>query len=201
MRPKFVLLAAAAVLLAMAGLLRQLIPFPEPAIGGHWTLIRDDGKIVTDRDFRGRYQLLYFGYTSCPDICPTTLATISASLHLLGRDADRLQPLFITIDPAHDTPTVVRNYVRNFSIDFIGLTGSQDQIETIEHEFQISVSKPDGAASIDHTAVLILVSPTGQYLAPFAADEDASELAHQLASHIGGAPPLNQAGGGAPRPA
>ena len=183
-RPALALSAASTALLASAGLYLWLLggPTPPPAIGGHWTLTRADGHLVTDRDFRGRYLLLYFGYTACPDICPTTLASVADALRLLGPKASRLQPLFVSVDPTHDTPAIVRDYARNFGPNLLGLTGSPAQIHTITHEFQITTSV-DGRA-IDHTAVLLLVSPDGDYLAPFPADDDSQDLARRLSRYV-----------------
>ena len=98
------------------------------------------GSKVTDRDFRGRYVLLYFGYTSCPDICPTTLDAVADAMHLLGARADRLQPVFVTVDPRHDTPAVVGDYVKLFGARLVGLTGTEAQITRIEKEYRIHSS-------------------------------------------------------------
>ena len=122
--------AALVGLLALAGLLLWLRDgaAPSPAIGGAWTLTRADGRTVTDRTFRGRFLLVYFGYASCPDICPMTLGRVADALGILGTRADRLQPLFITIDPGRDTPALVGRYAARFSPRLIGLTGTPAQI-------------------------------------------------------------------------
>jgi len=170
-------------------LLGGTTPPAVPAIGGPFTLTEGNGRAVTDRDFKGRYLLIYFGYTSCPDICPTTLSAIADAIDILGNRAERVQPLFITVDPAHDTPAVMRAYVRSFSPRIIGLTGSPAEIRTVEHEYRITTvdeTRPGGSGdTIDHTAVLFLVAPDGRYLAPFAATESGVELAKDLARYVG----------------
>lgn len=183
---------AAGLLLLTASylwLLQGTTPRIVPAIGGSFTLTEGNGKVVTDRDFRGHYLLIYFGYTSCPDICPTTLSAIVDAIDLLGSRSQRVQPLFITVDPAHDTPAVMRAYVRSFSPRIVGLTGTLAEIRAIEHEYRITstMDETDSGRSgytIDHTAVLFLVAPDGRYLAPFSATESGAELAKDLARYV-----------------
>jgi len=170
-------------------LLGGTTPHSVPAIGGPFTLTQDDGKVVTDRNFRGHYLLIYFGYTSCPDICPTTLSAIADAIDILGIRAEQLQPLFITVDPTHDTPAIMRDYVRSFSPHIVGLTGTPPEIHAVEHEYRITavdeIRPGGGSNTIDHTAVLFLVAPDGRYLAPFAATESGAELAKDLARYVG----------------
>ncbi len=161
-----------------------------PAIGGSFTLTQGNGEVVTDRDFRGHYLLIYFGYTSCPDICPTTLSAIADAIDILGSRAQRVQPLFITVDPAHDTPAIMRAYVRAFSPRIVGLTGTPAEIHAIEQEYRITSTIDDTGSgrsgyTIAHTAVLFLVAPDGRYLAPFAATDSGAELAKDLARYVG----------------
>jgi protein SCO1/2 len=168
-------------------LLGGTIPTNVPAIGGPFALTRDNGQVVTDRDFRGRYLLIYFGYTSCPDVCPTTLSAVANALDILGPRSERLQPLFITVDPGHDTPAILHAYVRFFGPRIVGLTGTPAQIHAVERAYRVTAVHEAGAGSytIDHTAVLFLVGPDGRYLAPFAATESGAELAKQLVRYIG----------------
>ncbi len=185
--------AVACLLLLTAAylwLLGGTTPPAAPAIGGPFTLIRGDGRVVTDRDFRGRYLLIYFGYTSCPDICPTTLSAVADAMDILGPRADRLQPLFITIDPDHDTPPVMHTYVRAFSPRIIGLTGTLAEIHAVEQEYRVSgtvheTGSGTGSDAVAHTAVLFLVAPDGRYLAPIAPTETGPELARLLGLYIG----------------
>src|SRR5689334_24836254 len=99
------------------------------AVGGPYALTDQDGKPRASTDFGGKFQLIYFGYTFCPDVCPTTLAVIAATLDKLGPDQDRIVPVFITIDPARDKPDVLKKYLAAFGPRFVGLTGTDRQIE------------------------------------------------------------------------
>ena len=186
-RGGWALAAAASALLLLAALtLRLLGDLAPPAaapLGGAWTLTGSDGRTVTDRDFRGRFLLLYFGYTACPDVCPTTLAAASAALDRLGHRGDRVQPVFVTVDPGRDTPAVLGRYVGGFGSRLIGLTGTATQIGRIEREYGVSaVLHPDGG--IDHSAVLYLVAPDGAVRAAIAADESDTAMAADLARHL-----------------
>ncbi len=185
------IMAVMAVVLLFAGGFLWLLDKTAPvnfAIGGPWSLTRGDGARVTDKDFRGRYLLLYFGYTSCPDVCPTTLQAIADAMRLLGSRADRLRPVFITVDPRRDTAPVVRDYVRQFDPRLVGLTGTPSEIDTVEREYRIesSISRNgSGAANvIDHTAVLLLVGPDGRYLEPLPVDESGRQIAGRLAKYV-----------------
>ena len=97
-------------------------------VGGPFTLQDGNGRQISDRDFRGKYMLVYFGYTFCPDVCPTTLNEVADALDHLGAKADRLQPIFITVDPKRDTPAVIKQYVASFSPRLLGLTGTEEQV-------------------------------------------------------------------------
>lgn len=161
-----------------------------PGIGGPFTLTQDNGRVVTQRDFGGKYLLVYFGYTSCPDVCPTTLSTIADAIRILGARADRLQPVFITVDPDHDVPATVHDYVRKFSPDIVGLTGTPAQIRAVEREYHItSIVRPRSRGSddytMDHTAVLFLMSPDGHCVSVFPAMGSDVELANKLAGYLG----------------
>ena len=122
-------LLVAVMLLAAGGYL--FLTGSQPAgliVGGPFSLIDGDGKPVTDQTWRGKYLLVYFGYTFCPDVCPTTLNSVADAVDKLGAKADRLQPLFITVDPKRDTPAVVKQYAAAFGPRIVGLTGTPEQI-------------------------------------------------------------------------
>ena len=179
-----VLVLAGTYLSVLAGTAAQA-----PAIGGHWSLMRDDGMPVTDRDFRGRYALVYFGYTACPDVCPTTLVAVADAMQRLGARANRLQPLFVTVDPARDTPPVLHAYLKSFGARLVGLTGTEAQIATVEREYLIRARAvtdptPHGGDAIDHSAVLLLLGPDGRYLAPLPPDETGEEIATRLEHYL-----------------
>lgn len=169
-----VVLVAGGVLIALgltAGLRSQP---PSDAIGGPFALIAGNGQKLTDHDFRGKWLLMYFGYTHCPDICPTTLAEISETLELLGPLAAEVQPLFITIDPERDTPEVVGTFVNAFDAHIIGLSGAPAQIAAVAKEYRVYYAKNPGSAAdgksylMEHTAFVYVIGPDGKCLTLFA---------------------------------
>ena len=180
--PMAILLAGGVAVVALAALLLVAIGGPVPSvatIGGHWSLLRDDGVRVSDRDFRGRYMLMFFGYTACRDVCPTTLASVADAMRDLGDGASRIQPVFVTVDPRHDTPVVVHRYVRQFGPALVGLTGTAAEISVVESRFDIRASAADGEA-VEHDAVLLLVGPNGTYLGALPVSESGWAIAQRL---------------------
>jgi protein SCO1 len=138
-------------------------------IGGPFELVGKDGKTVTDKDFRGRYMLVFFGFTRCPDICPAELQVISAALEELGPDADKVVPIFITLDPERDTADVVTAYVQNFGPSFVGLTGSPEAINQAAKAYRVVYQKFQDESmgdnySIDHSALAYLMGPDGAFV-------------------------------------
>lgn len=139
-----------------------------------YLLMDTRGRAVSDQDFAGRFQLIAFGYTFCPDICPTTLAEMSLIMQKLGSQADRLQPLFITVDPERDTPAVLSRYTQFFDPRIIGLTGTPELVKRVADHFKIRYEKhwEPGADkdkySMDHSAGMYLLGPDGGFLAKFA---------------------------------
>ena len=138
--------------------------------GGPFELVDHHGRAVTDRDFRGRYMLVYFGYTSCPDLCPVDLANIALALDELGALADRVQPLFITVDPARDDPETLRDYVTSLHPALIGLTGSERQVaEAARHyrvhrgRFRVEGQEEDEYL-VDHSTLACLMGPDGGFV-------------------------------------
>ena len=128
-------LLVAVLLLGAGGFLWLTGSTGGPSVGGPFTLENSSGKTVTDRDFRGKYMLVYFGYTYCPDVCPTTLNAVAAALDKLGPKAKDLSPIFITVDPQRDTPDVMKQYTGAFSPELIGLTGTPDEIARVAKEY------------------------------------------------------------------
>jgi len=149
-------------------------------VGGPFQLTASDGRTVSDKDFHGKYLLIFFGFTSCPDICPTTLQSVGAAVDTLGPKADMLQPLFITVDPKRDTPAVLAQYTAAFSSRLLGLTGTPEQIMAVEKEYKVYAAKnPSGSGeSIDHSSALYLVGPNGRFIAPLKADASGDEIAN-----------------------
>ena len=174
------------LLLAGAGAYRHLLGVaPSPGIGGPFVLADSDGQPRSDRSFRGRYMLIFFGYTGCTDICPQTLTEMSEALGRLDPDAVRIQPIFITVDPARDTPDRLRRYTGAFSPHLIGLTGTPGQLDRVERRFHVVVEREDSrTAELAHTAVLYLLGPDGGFLAPIPADADRVAMQAALRRYV-----------------
>jgi protein SCO1/2 len=180
-------LLVAVMLLAAGGYL--FLSGSQPAglsVGGPFSLIDGDRKPVTDQTWHGKYLLVYFGYTFCPDVCPTTLNNVADALDKLGPKADRLQPLFITVDPKRDTPAVVKQYAAAFGSRIVGLTGTPEQIAAAAKAYRVYYAEhrtgpgPDDY-SMDHSSVLYLMGPDGRFIAPVRADQNGPEMAASLA--------------------
>jgi protein SCO1/2 len=157
------------------------------AIGGPFTLIDENGAARHARDFHGRLMLVYFGYSYCADVCPTTLATIGAALAKLGPEATRVVPVFITVDPARDTPTQLKRYLANFDPRFVGLTGSAAQIEQAAGAYHVYYKKePEagGQYTMDHSSAIYLMARDGTYLGRFNPGIGAAEMATALKKYL-----------------
>ncbi len=157
------------------------------AIGGPFKLIDQNGKTITDQDMKGRPYLVFFGYTHCPDICPTTLFELSEVLRALGKDADKTGALFISIDPERDTPTAMKDYLSSFDPHLIGATGDAKSIETAEKEYRVYAKKVPGEKgdySMDHTALVYLMDKQGRFVAPFKLDRKPDEAAAELRRYM-----------------
>lgn len=156
-----------------------------PSIGGHFTLTATDGTTVSDRTYRGKILLVYFGYTLCPDVCPTTLGEIADALDKLGPNADRIQPLFITVDPRRDTPRVLADYVKNFGSRIIGLTGTPEQIAAAAKAYRVyyapyKTPNAPGGYLMDHSATVYVMDPEGRFVASFSPQSSADQMAERL---------------------
>ena len=141
-------------------------------IGGDFALIDANGTTRTARDFRGQYMLVYFGFTHCPDICPTSLLLIENAMNSLGPKAEKLTPIFITLDPERDTPETVGTYVKNFGDRWVGLSGSAEQIRAVADAYKVYYSKAEEKDSalgyvIDHSGFMYLMGPDGAYITHF----------------------------------
>lgn len=141
-------------------------------VGGPFTLVDDTGKRVTDKDYRGRYMLVFFGFTSCPDICPAGLQLISAALDKLGPKADRVTPIFISVDPERDTPQKLATYVKNFNPHLVGLTGTPEEIAAVAKAYKVFYQKVANQSSpadygMDHTSIIYLMDPDGEFVTHF----------------------------------
>ncbi|MGB5950691.1 MAG: SCO family protein [Parvibaculum sp.] len=166
----------------------------EAKVGGPFTLVDQTGKTVTDADFRGKYMLIYFGFTFCPDVCPTELQMMSGALEKLGDKAANVQPIFITVDPERDTPELLSKYVRQFDPRLIGLTGSTEQIAAVAKEYRVYYGKvkeeaEDGQShaddyTVDHSSIVYLMGPDGKFLTFFPPGTSPEQMAEKIASFL-----------------
>ena len=153
-------------------------------VGGPFALQAADGRIVTDKDLLGAPTLVYFGYTHCPDTCPTDLAEMAA---VFGKLQDKpVKGLFITVDPERDTPEIMADYVSSFDKRIIGLSGTPEQTAEAERAYRVyarkSEVKPDGSYSMDHTSIVYLMDSKGAFVEAFNLDRPADEAAKELAA-------------------
>jgi len=155
-------------------------------IGGPFELLDSSGLRVSDRDFRGKWLLIFFGYTHCPDVCPTTLNDIAETMAQLRQLAGRVQPLFITVDPERDTPQVLSEYTAAFDSRIIGLTGTPDQIAAAAKAYHVYYAKRQVGDDyyMDHTALIHVVRPDGTYETFFFTTSSPSEMANRLREMI-----------------
>ena len=154
-------------------------------IGGPFTLTDQNGTLVSDSDFRGKYMLVSFGYTYCPDICPAELNVMSEALKKLGSDAQNIVPIFITIDPQRDTVEQMANYVSSFHPRMVGLTGTEEQIKEAAGAYRVFYSRADGDGAgdsylMDHSTFMYLMNPKGEYVTHFGYGISADDLAARL---------------------
>ena len=197
MKSRRTMLALAAAAIAAAALPLQaamahdgkheapLPPAVSPGIDGAFSLIDQNGKAVTDKDFEGYYRLVYFGFTSCPDVCPTDLKKISEALKKTdGKKAARIAPLFITVDPDRDTPRVMKDYVGQFGPSFVGLTGSKEAIANAQAGYKVFAAKRQdprvNGYMMDHSAYAYLMGPHGEFIDVFSHDDTADAIAKRL---------------------
>ena len=140
------------------------------------------GNAVSEQSYQGKYLLVFFGFTHCPAVCPTSLLSIAHALDALGSDADQVQAIFVTVDPARDTPEVLASYVANFHPDIVGMTGSESDIAAIAEAYRVyyaRVDVPDSEAGylMDHSAAIYLMGPDGRYLDMLRHNADPGDIA------------------------
>ncbi len=165
---------------------------------GPFSLIDHNGRPVTDQDFRGKFMLVFFGYTFCPDVCPIDLQIISKAVDALGEAGTRVQPIFITVDPERDTVEVLARYVGHFHPRLLGLTGTPEQAAIAAQSYGVlyiraldAMSDSDEAHAqylVDHSALTYLVGPDGRFLAAYAHGTDPKKLAAEISKHLTGHP-------------
>ena len=159
---------------------------PNLGIGGPFRLINQEGIEVSERDFLGRPSLVFFGYTHCPDICPTKLLEVSEIFRALGADK-KINALFMTIDPERDTPALLKDYLSSFDPRIVGLTGTPEAITTAEKTFRVyarKVETGEGSYSMDHTALVYLMDRQGRFISVFNTEQDVQAAAKALAPYL-----------------
>jgi protein SCO1/2 len=193
--PRFVLVAAAlaGIVILGAGVFLALALRDNPrgaagtalasAIGGPFQLTDQNGKTVTDADLKGKWSLVYFGYTHCPDACPTALNDISIALEDLGAKRDAVRPVFITVDPERDTPEALKAYVTSFDAPILALTGTPEQVAQAAKGYRVYYAKhPEagGDYSMDHSSVIYVMDPQGRFTASFTHESTPEQIAERL---------------------
>jgi cytochrome oxidase Cu insertion factor (SCO1/SenC/PrrC family) len=158
-------------------------------VGGPFTLTDQTGKRVTDQDFRGKFMLVFFGFTNCPDVCPTALQVMAAALDKLGPNAERITPVLISIDPQHDTPALLAAYVASFHPRLVGLTGSQAEIDAVAKAYRVYVKKvPDPKSTagytMDHSSIIYVMGMDGSYRTHFTHATSPETMAERLAGML-----------------
>ncbi|MDR3464843.1 MAG: SCO family protein [Xanthobacteraceae bacterium] len=158
-------------------------------IGGPFTLTNSNGQRRSSSEFRGKLMVIYFGYTSCPDVCPTDLMAIAQAIDALGADGGAVQPIFITIDPGRDTPEQLTRYAAAFHPRLIALTGSDDEIRSVATAFKVyyTVARDprDGEVRVDHSGVIYLMGREGEYLGFMPPQTDPARLTEILRKQLG----------------
>jgi protein SCO1/2 len=163
-------------------------PLAGAKIGGPFQLTDQDGKSVSDTAFAGKYRIMYFGYTYCPDVCPTTAQTIGAAMRLLDKSdpaiSAKVVPIFVTVDPERDTPAVVKQFVSAFYPRFVGLTGSPAAIDKVKTEYGVFSSKgkttPNGGYLVEHSNAAYLMEDAGKPLALLPTEQGAQATADEI---------------------
>jgi len=172
------------MLWAMGGLKNATAP---AAIGGPFQLTDQAGQTVTEKALQGRPTLIFFGFTHCPDVCPTALFEISEVLQAMGGDADRVNAYFVSVDPERDTPATMKDYLSSFDPHLKGLTGSPEAIAKVLSSYRVYARKvplKDGDYTMDHTALIYLMGKDGKFVSPFNLKRTPQEAATDLKRHL-----------------
>lgn len=160
----------------------------ESAIEGHFSLTDHNGAAVTSETYNGQYRLVFFGFTACPAICPAGMKKMTEALNLLDKDAERVQPLFITLDPARDTASVMKDYAAQYHPRIVGLTGTQEQVTAVQKEYKVYATRVEddvtGSYNIDHSSFIYLMGPDGKFLTVFGSDETPAAVADTVRHYL-----------------
>jgi protein SCO1/2 len=157
------------------------------SIGGPFRLTDQNGRTVTDADFKGKPFLVFFGFTHCPDVCPTALFDMSEAFRRLGPDAEKMSALFISVDPERDTPGKLKDYLQSFHPRISALTGTQAEIDAVTKTYKAYAKKvplDGGEYTMDHTAIVYLMDREGRFVAPFNLKRPADEAAKDLRRYL-----------------
>ena len=157
------------------------------AVGGPFRLVEGNGNVVTDQDMKGKPFLVFFGFTHCPEVCPTTLFEVSEVFRLLGPDAGKAAALFITVDPERDTPAVMKDYLASFDPRLRGLTGEPEAIQAVLKAYRVYAKKvplKDGGYTMDHSVIVYLMDKQGQFVAPFSLKRTPQASADELRKYL-----------------
>jgi protein SCO1/2 len=180
------LVAFAGVILIVTG--RGAAPIISPsAVGGPFQLVNHNAQPVTDQDLKGHPFLVFFGFTHCPDVCPTSLFEVSEILRALGPDGDRVNALFVTVDPERDTPDKLKDYLSSFDPRLIGVTGDTAAITAMEKSYRVYAKKvplEKGDYTMDHTAIVYLMDKDGKFVAPFNIKRRPADAAADLKRYL-----------------
>lgn len=192
---RYILIAVAfaGVLVVAAGVLLGIILSEGPrgaagtamasAIGGPFKLVDQNGKTVTDADLKGKWHLVFFGYTHCPDACPTALNEMALALDQLGGKKSSVGVFFISVDPERDTPAVLKDYLASFDAPVTGLTGTPQEVAQAAKDYRVYYAKhprADGGYDMDHSAVIYIMDPQGRFTATFTPDASSDDMAKRL---------------------
>ena len=200
MSPRLIVVVAASFLIG-AGAALALFAYNAPQritsvtssgkalVGGPFSLVDHTGRRVTEKDFKGRLMLVFFGFTNCPDVCPAELQVMGAALDKLGDKAKEVVPVFVTVDPERDTAQQMASYISNFRPGFVGLTGTPEEIAAVAKTYRVYYArvKDEGSTAgytMDHSAIAYLMDRQGDYAAHFAYGTDADAMAARIAGHL-----------------
>jgi protein SCO1/2 len=156
-------------------------------IGGKFSLIDDNGQPFTDAELKGKWHLVFFGYTHCPDVCPTALNDLSLALDKLGAKKSKVGIVFISVDPERDTPAVLKSYVESFDGPIVALTGTPDAIAQAAQDYKVYYAKhprADGGYDMDHSALIYVMDPQGRFTATFTPDDSEDTIVSRMAKLV-----------------
>lgn len=191
-RPLIIIAAFAASLAVGLALTLWLMGGPRgmtaaSSIGGPFQLVDQAGQTVSEKSLQGKPTIIFFGFTHCPDVCPTALFEMSEILRAMGKDANRLNAYFVSVDPERDTPDIMKSYLSSFDPNLKGLTGSPEQVAGVISAYRVYAKKvpmKDGDYTMDHTALIYLMDREGRFVAPFNIKRKPEEAAADLKKYL-----------------